>query len=401
MAQTLTNFDEALRTDYLPVIRQQLNHKTILADKIQRNSEDVYGKEWKMVAHYQRNSGVGSGSETGLPTAGEQKYKNPYGTVKYLRGRIQISGPTMAASRGDKGAIVRAMESEIQGVTRDLKKEQNYQWFNDGTAVRALVNGDPGTEVTLTLDSPGTQYLYDGIKIDILNPSGGAVRTSSSSLTVSTVDSSTEVTLSAAANAAVADNDYVTRAGATDQAGTSYEMMGLKGIVDDGTYVATLHNISRSSYNWWKCSTFSDDDNSGTLRDLTLPLMQSAVTAVEANGGEVDLIVCNHALRDSYAAVVVADKRYVNTMKLDGGWSALEFNGLPVVADADCPPNTMFFIDTNHLKVMEMQDWDWMDDDGAILSRVANSDAYEAVMYKYADLATDRPRAHSFLRDVQ
>ena len=41
------------------------------------------------------------------------------------------------------------------------------------------------------------------------------------------------------------------------------------------------------------------------------------------------------------------------------------------------------------------------DKDGAVLSRVADSYAYEAVLYWYADLASDRPRAHSFLRDVQ
>ena len=42
-----------------------------------------------------------------------------------------------------------------------------------------------------------------------------------------------------------------------------------------------------------------------------------------------------------------------------------------------------------------------MDRDGAVLSRVSGSDAYEAAIVWYADLATDRPKAHAFLRDVQ
>jgi hypothetical protein len=113
------------------------------------------------------------------------------------------------------------------------------------------------------------------------------------------------------------------------------------------------------------------------------------------------LIISDHSLRDAYAALVVADKRYVNTMKLDGGFSALEYNGLPWVADADCPANTVFFVDTNHLEIMQMSDWSWMDRDGAVLSRVADADAYEAVLYWYADLTSDSPKAHSFLRDVQ
>lgn len=401
MAQNLTNFDEALKVDYLPVVREQLNNARILSSKIERNERDVSGKRWQMTTHVGRSSGIGAGTETGLPTAGNQEYLNPYGNVKYNRGRIQVSGPTIEASKNDKGAIVRALESEIKGITNDLKKEVNYQFFNDGTAVRAIINGDPGTEVTLTLDNPGTRWLMEGMLVDILDPAGTAT-TAGTGLTLSTVSSATAAKLSAAADADVADDDVITRAGATNRTDmTSYEMMGLKGIIDDNTYVDTLEGLSRTTYPHWNCSTSSTDSNSGTLRDITLDLIQAQITAVEANGGKTNLIISDHALRDAYAALVVADKRFVNTMKLDGGFMALEYNGIPWVADGDCPNNTVFFVDTDHLQIMQMSDWSWMDRDGAVLSRVSGSDAYEAVLYWYADLATDRPKAHSFLRDVR
>ena len=406
MAQNLSTFDEALKIDYLPAIREQLEHATILLSKVERNTKDVQGKRWQLTAHYMRNSGVGAGSETGLPTAGQQKYKNPYGVVKYNRGRIQISGPVMKASKTDRGAMIRALESEIKGVTTDLKKDVNYQLMNYGTAVRALVNGDPGTGTTLTLDAPGTKWMHDGMKLDIVNPSGGVPRAGSTDIEITTVDSETQVTVSAALDAAVADNDYVVRANSTDDAGTSYEMMGLKGIVDDGTYVDSLHNLSRTSFPWWKCSTHADDDNGGTNRGLALALIQKSITAVEKNGGEVSMILSDHSLRDAYVTLMANDKRFVNTLTLDGGWKALEYssggNGsIPWVADVDMVPNTIFFLDMKHLQLMEMSGWEWMDEDGAVLSRVSGSDAYEAVLFKYADLATDRPRAFSFLRDVQ
>ena len=34
-----------------------------------------------------------------------------------------------------------------------------------------------------------------------------------------------------------------------------------------------------------------------------------------------------------------------------------------------------------------MADFDWMDDDGAVLARVNNTDAYEATLYHYGDIA--------------
>lgn len=402
MAQNLTNFDAALKIDYLPAIREQLENATVLLNKVQRNERDVSGKEWRMVAHYQRNAGVGAGSETALPTAGQQKYLNPYSTVRYNRGRIQVSGPVMAAARDDKGAIVRALDSEIKGVTRDLKKEINYQLFNDGTSRRCLINGDPGSEgTTMTIDGPSTMYLSDGMIIDIIADDTGVA--TDADVTITTVDSATSCTTTAI-DTGVADNDWVIRANSHDGAGIaptdSYEMMGLKGIVDDNTYVDTLHNLSRTSYAWWKCSTFTNDDNSGVNRDLSLDLVQEAVTAVEKNGGTVGMILSDHGLRDAYAALLVADKRFVNTLDLDGGWKALEYSGIPWVADVDCMPNTVFFVDLNHLFIMQMSSWDWMDRDGAVLSRVADTDAYEAVLYWYADFVTDRPIAHSFLRDV-
>ncbi len=405
MAQNLSNFDTALKIDYLPVIREQLDNSNILSAKIQRNERDVYGKRWQLTTHVTRSSGVGAGTETGLPTAGNQAYLNPYGNVKYVRGRIQVSGPVMAASRDDTGAVIRALEAEMKGITADLKKDVNYQFFNDGSAVRAYVNGDPGTEVTLTLDTPGTRWLQEGMLVDFLDPSTGTTRTPTTGSYIASISSPTAAKLSVANVSGVADNDWVirlgARAGATTDLTDSYEMMGLKGIIDDGTYVTTLHNISRTTYPHWNCSTSSTDSNGGTLRDMTLDLIQAQITAVEANGGKTNLIISDHAMRDAYAALVVADKRFVNTMTLDGGWKALEYNGIGWVADSDCPPNTVFFVDTDHLQIMQMSDWNWMDRDGATLSRVANSDAYEAVLYWYADLTTDRPRAHSFLRDVQ
>lgn len=402
--QTLTTFDEALKIDYLPTIRNQLNLDTILMNKIVRNERDVSGKQWQLVAHYQRNSGIGARPDNGtLPTATRQRYKNPYGVVAYNYGRISVTGPTMSASRNDRGAIVRAIESEIKGVTNDLRKDVNYQLFNDGTSRRCLVNGDPGSEgTTLTVDAPGTKYLYDGMVINIIADDTGVA--TDSSITITTVDSTTSCTTSAI-DTAVADNDWVIASGSHDGAGVtpadSYEMMGLKGIVDDQTYVDSLHNLARSSYAWWKCSTNTNDDNSGTNRDLTLSLMQDSLTSVETNGGKTDLIVTTPALRDAYASLLVADKRYVNTLDLDGGFKALEYSGIPLVADPDATENNMYFLDLSHLFIMQTSDWDWMDQDGAVLSRVSDKDAYEAVLYWYADLATDRPRAHAFLRDVQ
>ena len=47
-----------------------------------------------------------------------------------------------------------------------------------------------------------------------------------------------------------------------------------------------------------------------------------------------------------------------------------------------------------------MSDWHFMDDDGAVLSRVANKRAYEATLVKDMDFATDQRNAHGVVNAI-
>jgi hypothetical protein len=92
-------------------------------------------------------------------------------------------------------------------------------------------------------------------------------------------------------------------------------------------------------------------------------------------------------------------RRYVNTLKsekrftdkdsvvLRGGFKAVMFNEYPLVFDDDCPKGTMWFLNTDALAWIFLPDgdqpgnWDWVDDDGAILTRKADrTDAFEGYL---------------------
>jgi len=101
MGATISTLGETLKIDYLPVVREQLNNATVLLAKAQKNTEDVYGKQWQLTVHYGRNSGVGARAERGtLPSAGNQSYKNPYGAVKYNYGKIELTGKSLTMRLG-------------------------------------------------------------------------------------------------------------------------------------------------------------------------------------------------------------------------------------------------------------------------------------------------------------
>jgi hypothetical protein len=113
-----------------------------------------------------------------------------------------------------------------------------------------------------------------------------------------------------------------------------------------------------------------------------------------------NIILTTRAIRREYKELCVADRRYVNTMTLDGGWSALEYNGIPLTVDNDAIDGEMYFLTTKDIQIYRMSDYDWMDKDGAILARLTGYDAYEAVLFRYAEMATSRRGSQGVLCDI-
>jgi len=137
-AAILTNYTEALKTYFLPAVQDQLNHDTILADKIDTNEEDVFGLEAKIEMHYGRNTGTGARADAAaLPTPGKQAHKQATVPMKYNYGTITVTGPTIAATRDQRGAWSRAVDNEVTGCVRDLQKEINRQLWGCGYGILA------------------------------------------------------------------------------------------------------------------------------------------------------------------------------------------------------------------------------------------------------------------------
>src|SRR5687767_8942643 len=120
MAFDLSAAGNVLKTRYLGPIRDQLNNKTILMNKINRKDQMISGKNFTIPLHTARNASAGVGRADGgtLPTAGQQGYETAVVPNAYLYGRIEITGPTIRAARDNAGAFVEAIKSEVNGLTR-------------------------------------------------------------------------------------------------------------------------------------------------------------------------------------------------------------------------------------------------------------------------------------------
>lgn len=386
MSTTLTSLDAILKNQYLGPVREQINSKIELLKRIETDRESVVGKNFTIPLHYGRNEGIGARSDGGtLPTAGNQSYKETIVPMRYLYGRIKLTGPSIKAAKSNEGAFIRAVESEMKGLARDLKSDMNRQLFGDGTGVLATC-GTTSNSTTVTVES--TAKLRVGMIVDIIVTADGTTGTGATGRTITSIPSATTFVISGAA--ITTDNTFsVYRSGSRN-----LEVMGIAGICSATT---TLQGLDVSNYPWWKANVLT----AGSNRAISETLLQTAIdTTYQQSDGETTVIFTTVGVRRAYQALLSADRTYQNTMEFKGGFKALDYNGLPFMVDKDCKANTIYLLDENHLKFYEMSDWDWMSEDGAILSRVSGEDAYEAVMYKYCELGCSARNTQTVLEKI-
>ena len=77
-----------------------------------------------------------------------------------------------------------------------------------------------------------------------------------------------------------------------------------------------------------------------------------------------------------------------------------EFNGKPLKVDKDAPFGTIFALDPRYLLRFVNTDFEWADEDGNMLDRVEDVDAFEARSRFFFNTAYDKPNASGRLDGV-
>lgn len=391
MAFNLSAADSILKNRYLGQIREQLNNATVLFSKLDKRVQMVSGKNFTVPLHTGRNKSAAKGITDGgtLPTAGEQSYTTTIVPNKYLYGRIQVTGPTIAATRDNVGAFAEALESEVDGLTRDFKRFMNRQLHSDGTDALAFWTAADDSSGTNVDDNLGNAFVHleaaGTTTCDLIDASDNSTKLGDSIVVTLGAKAATNYAITWTGTVSgSADGDYLVL---EDTLGN--QMMGIAGGIDDADPpLGSLQSLAVASNSFWKAQVFG---NSGTNRQIAFEDMQEVIdtiaTQTDYSENDINLMLSNFPVRRSYYKLCVAERRQVNTMNLDGGWKTLEFNGIPYVADSQCRRNRIYFMVLDTMSIYRTSDFDWMDKDGSYLNRVANADAYEATLFHYGNLA--------------
>ncbi len=148
--------------------------------------------------------------------------------------------------------------------------------------------------------------------------------------------------------------------------GTGNRVLGLYGGATL-TSAAPLSNagiyagINRSTYADWKANVLL---NGGVTRPLTFDLMRDMRKAIYDACGEMpDLIMCDSTQHEAYGKLFGDNRRYVQDVTirgqkitLDGGYKALEFDGIPIIASVNHPAGYQSWLNTNYVKLTTLDD---------------------------------------------
>lgn len=126
-------------------------------------------------------------------------------------------------------------------------------------------------------------------------------------------------------------------------------------IGDTGTYAG----IVRGSVAQWKGNVL-DAASAG----LSFPLLrQLRRTIYTACGRKPDLYICDPIQHEKLGLLYQGERRYIQdvrtamgTIKLDGGYQVLEFDGVPVVEDSTCPASTFVALNTRAVHLTQLTD---------------------------------------------
>lgn len=406
--QTITTVDTILKDFYVDKIVEEIKQQQPLSDYFKKRDDmPTDGRQVFYPVHLGRNTGVGAiGAGGNLPQAGAQAWQDLKIPYKYNYARIQIDAQSLKATKTSKGAFEKVFDAEIMGAAKDCGRNRNRQMFGYGLGVLAFVSVGVNNATQTLNNSQGltdangqfnpAKFFAAGQILAGITANGLTVNWVG---TVASVNAAlSTVTFTGAVNSTTGDQIVtcsLTSSTALADTGYNNEVMGLLGMVDDGTFVSTYFNIARATYPSMQSSRI----NLGGGAISTI-LFQKAFDAVyqKSDGKITDMFTHPVTLRE-HLANLVTFKRYNNEfgMAPDSGFTGaahdgeIEFNETPIHVDRDCPYGVIFGLDESMLFRYVNEEGKWADEDGTILLRVSGVDAYEGRFRIFDNFCNDAP----------
>jgi len=422
----LSAADPIFKIVFAPRVEKQFNTAPVLWNDVFEGTGTMISNRGLEIPIHLAPNGVHTWYADGgaLPTGDSEKVSRALvGFYSYAK-TIQFTGAALdAGGGGDVTNYVKSLAFNIRNGVVQAIKELNYYSFLDGTGKLATIGSivTPSTSINATLDATGSgdgaRYLRPGQFISVYNSALTTLKfqaqiisinnTLGAAGTVANVSGGGNVTFvigPASSATATAVGDVVVSASGNSGSATdslNKAMAGLKVIIDNGSFATFFQNVNRVNNPQYNANVIPLSGTPALTRDHLrrgIWLIQQARGAVDLN----KLRIWSHGAQlHAFADMGWTMKQYEGTaMKMDLGYTAYAFEGVPWVIDTDAPRDTLYFVNKDSMLKVTARKLSFDDRTGSILNRVVNAsgqylDAFQAFLEFRGNLGCYFPNANT------
>lgn len=356
-----------------------------------KKSTDFEGEAWAIVPMY-------SGTMGSTVFKDAQAHKEDVSVQKFLITRkrdyavASVESETMLASRSNKGAIAKSIDSQVRGAMYQIKRSLGFQLFGAGTGVRGVGNGSwTVTGNTVTLSDPNDIVHFEkNMVYNMVNAALTLLRTGT--IKVASVNRKAGSFTTVEANISVAipgalNTDVFVRVGDFNNC-----VAGLDAWLPYSDPVPNLFGVTRTEDRVRLAGLPFDGE--GRLEE---EVIIDACAEGQVNGAMYDTLILHpkrfaNLVKSAYSKTLID----VETDIPGIGYKALEFptpsGTVKCLSDHNCK--------TNDFYLLTMDTWEWKSlgecphfaqDDGNKYQREATEDGLEFRIRSYHNLGCYEP----------
>jgi len=422
---------DTLKYVYGEGIQNQFDSDALTYNQFPKSSRSVKGLGYQFGVRYERAQGTGVRPESmKLPDPLVGKFDKGLIEPRYAYGSIRLTGPMIERAKTDVAAFVDGLADSIDDIYQSLVLDMNRMAWGDGfgllatlTSASDTVTTSGSTTWTVTCDNDaGLMYVKEGMLVDFYESTAvdqGTVASRVSSVdlvnktcemepnagTYKTNHPNTTHAAYTITTVAVATGAYMvkmaTRAATHATTETTWnEIMGLNGIFDDSTLLATFEDIAVATFPKWKANMLT---NSSVNRELSLDLLLQACDLSRYHAGGKPLQMrMGLGQRRKYAALLLPDVRFAPT-QLKGGYETLTFSAgdgsVEIIIDPDAQPNKIFVHPVGAIQKYEMTPLGWGDLDQKMHQR-SGYDEWDLFLRLFTNIGTEQRNACTLVGDL-
>lgn len=427
MARLLTStsgFNDAFKTEYEPVMQNSIVAESELRDVFHEGAfttaEGPDGKGIQIAHMFSSGGGVQAIAEDDyLPDSTAPSIVQSQIKIKQWQAQVELSGRVMRRTKEGAAAFVTWAQAVLPFRAQRLAFHQDRALMGAGTAILFQVNMATPASTALAINNAYGISGLEGATFNVLP--GDTLRFSSAAdgsglrtgvATVVNVNHAAGTIDIDALPASTATGDYVALGGANGNSFGALENMGLEGIVDDGTNVATFQTLSRTTYKGMQGQIINSATANGSLyagifsEDL---LEYADRISYERGLGKADLVLASRSARAAMWKDMKNDRRINDPMSGAGYKAGLNTGGSKTggmtmnFGDRDvevrvvrkCPTSRAFLLQRSTLKMWRTGPGHWDDTTGSIWNRTIDTtgrkDAFWATFVEELEVGCLRP----------